>query len=108
MLMKRENDIWRELKTVVDSLKTQMAGVKTNGVRGNVDQMSSLLNSFRKVRDDASVEWRTKLEVAGRNTAEAQNRVVDRVDAMEGRVMNVLGLVQNKLGEQDSVLASLR
>lgn len=106
-LTKRENQLWRELKTVVDSLKTQMARVKTEGVRENVDRILSLLTSIGKIRDDVTSEWRNKLEVAGRSTVEAQNKMVDRVETMEGKVMDVLGLVQTKLSEHDSALSKL-
>lgn len=52
-------------------------------------------------------ELKAKDEVASCNAATTQTNITERMDAMEKRLMGVLGLVQNKLAEQDGTLAKL-
>lgn len=55
----------QEMRVVLDALEMEMAKVKT--VRDNVNKLSVFLNCFIKVRDEMAVEWRVRVEAAGRN-----------------------------------------
>lgn len=56
-LSKREDELLREFKSVLDTLKSQMIRVKIDGVKDNVDKLTSLFNFFNKVWDEGCAEW---------------------------------------------------
>lgn len=100
-----EDEAWRDLRDAIDSHKTQITKVRSEGVRESVDRAVTSMNALAKARDALYLEWRLKVKATAHEAAD--NKVADRVEALENRVLSVLDQVQLKLAEQDKILSNL-
>lgn len=103
-LTRKESDYWKDLRAVANALKTQAVRVKTDGVKENIEWLTTLLNAYGKARDNVFLELKTRLEVASRSTASSKAKITERMKVMEKRFMGILGLAQDKLAKQEGAL----
>lgn len=82
-----------------------MIRVKTDGVKENFKRATLVFIKLGKARDVLQMEWRSKMGLA--TCAESDDKMTDRVEELEVRVMDVLGQVQNRLSDKEKVLAKL-
>lgn len=101
----RENAAWKNLKAIIDALKSQMIKVRAEGVRENVDKAVSHIISLGAAREALHDELRAMAKPT--NGAPDSGVTTDRVDALEAKVLGVLDQVQRRLENQDKVLATL-
>lgn len=104
---RRKNEMWREVKSVLETLKTQMTRVKTEGIKKSVGKLTSFLCNCMKVRDEHGPMWRSRLDCTGRSTAEVEDKLASRLDASEGRIMSALKSVAARLTSYDRCLVEL-
>lgn len=104
--LKRENELWAQLKSTMDTMKTQMVRVKAEGAKETFERATRIIASLEKAREDMTMEWRSKIDAAGRSAEPLDTKFEKRVDALESKVLGALNAVQSRLTEQDSVLAS--
>lgn len=58
----KENELWTQLKRAVDTLRTHMVRVKTEGAKEAFEHVSVIIASLDKARDEVSTEWRMKMD----------------------------------------------
>lgn len=107
LLNGREKDSWKDLKESLDTLKSLMSKVKTDGVRKNVDHAISYFNKIFKFRPELHAEVRAKISVADRDSKAVGRKITDYVEALETKVLRVLNQMSAKIKDQDRTLAKL-
>lgn len=98
-LSKREHDQFREIRTLVETLKAASVKVKTEGVRDYVDELCALVNGYARTRDELNTEWRFKLELASQKPA--SDEIAGRLEETESRILGALGTMSTKLQEHE-------
>lgn len=106
-LNRRESELLRDVKAVLETLKGQVMRVKTEGVKENVKRLTLMLKNFMRVRDEVSAEWRAKLDCAQHSAAEREFKLTSRLEATEGQIVGALELVATWLLGHDKSIAEL-
>lgn len=101
----REDEAWRQLRNAIDSLKSQMTKVRSEGVREAVERGVTSMSVLAKAKDVLHVKWRSKIKTAGHETADS--KVAEIMEALETRVLSVLDQIQLKLAGQDKASSNL-
>lgn len=91
----------------MDALKIQALRVKVESVKIGIDREATLFNELGRARNKSSAELCVKLAAANRQGEVAKNKLTDRMDTLESKVLGTLNLEQDKLAAQDVVLAKL-
>lgn len=95
------------MNEAIEGLKSLMGKVKTEGVKEGVERVAACFNKIAKVRGDLRAEYQAKMDAADRESNVAGTKIVDRVQALEDKVMDVLDQVADKLVVQDAVFSKL-
>lgn len=95
------------MNEVIEGLKSLMEKVKTEGVKEGVEQFAACFNKRAKVRGDLHAEYQARMNAAERESNVAGNKIADRVQALEDKVMGVLDQVAYKLVMQDTAFSEL-
>lgn len=105
-LYRHEADLLGEVRGILDSLKSQMIRVKTEGVRENVEKITALFDVLVKSRDDIKAEYRVRSasERTKAETSSTETKVADRVAASEAKILEALAAVNKRLDTQDAII----
>lgn len=103
-LISREKDSWREFKDCIEHLKLLTQRVKTEGVKEGIDKAGSVYYKLMKQRTEIHAEVRAKLHAAEKIVESAYNKVTDRIEASETKMLTALEGVAAKVADQCSTL----